>query len=149
MAGYDALRDYLNERNSPEVRMSFGAVDELIAGGLPDLARTDPAWWTDRARVWTEAGYEVARVELDRRMVTFAAPSQPVADEPALPLGDDGLPADDELRRTWELAGIGPIEAHHVRRFVGGDAEQHLARLVRAGLLVHDGRTYRQSEPFG
>jgi hypothetical protein len=149
MAKYDALRNYLTERGSPEIRMTFGAVSELLTGGLPQGAYDDEAWWSDspNASSWLDAGYEVSLVDVPARRVTFTKPAAPPP--AALTLAADGLPADDDLRKTWELAGIGPITLADVQRFVVADRAHELIRdLDEAGLLEPDGSgSYTQVDP--
>jgi len=41
---YDALRDYLEKQSLPEFVLSFGQIEEIIAGPLPRAAQR-ASWW--------------------------------------------------------------------------------------------------------
>ena len=43
---YRSLYEYLEKRYANTVVLTFGQVEDLVGFSLPDLARTDLAWWT-------------------------------------------------------------------------------------------------------
>ena len=42
---YRSLYEYLEKRYANTVVLTFGQVEDLLGCSLPDLARTDQAWW--------------------------------------------------------------------------------------------------------
>jgi hypothetical protein len=42
---YRSLYEYLEKRYANTVVLTFGQVEDLLGFSLPDLARTDQAWW--------------------------------------------------------------------------------------------------------
>ncbi len=76
---YRFLHKYLEGRYADTVVLTFRQIEDLLGFGLPDLARTDPAWWTIAAGTgadprfsdaWTLAG-RTARPNLLARNVVF------------------------------------------------------------------------------
>jgi hypothetical protein len=43
---YRSLYEYLEKRYANTVVLTFRQLEDLLGFSLPDLARTDPAWWT-------------------------------------------------------------------------------------------------------
>lgn len=43
------LHEYLDGRFANTVVLTFRQIEELLGFELPDLARTDPEWWTSTA----------------------------------------------------------------------------------------------------
>jgi hypothetical protein len=43
---YRSLYEYLEKRYANTVVLTFTQLEDLIGFSLPDLARTDPEWWT-------------------------------------------------------------------------------------------------------
>ena len=65
MAGtYRGLYNYLENRYSNTVVITFGQIEDLLGFPLPDRARTDREWWTadlsttepPHAQAWIQAG---------------------------------------------------------------------------------------------
>jgi hypothetical protein len=52
---YRTLYEYLDKRYANTVVLTFGQVEDLLGFSLPDLASTDPAWWTSVDIGTTEA----------------------------------------------------------------------------------------------
>ena len=77
MSKYARLRRHLEGRTEDEVTVSFGEIDELVAG-LPASARNHRAWWSNeaegshvQARAWIDAGWRVEDVQLTAERVKF------------------------------------------------------------------------------
>ncbi len=82
MAKYDALRRLLSARPEAAVRVNFSELDAAV-GGLPRSARTYREWWDNgstaqhpQARAWSEAGFAVDSVDLEREVVHFRREEQ-------------------------------------------------------------------------
>ena len=43
---YRSLYEYLEKRYADTVVLTFRQLEDLLGCSLPDLARTDPEWWT-------------------------------------------------------------------------------------------------------
>ena len=77
---YAPLRDWLLSRDLERVEISFPEVQSILGAPLPHSALRRSSWWTGRAensptqvhkRAWTEAGYEVESVDMNREVVVF------------------------------------------------------------------------------
>lgn len=78
MAKYDALRDHLRRDGRDRITMTFVEIDRIVPGGLPESAYTYQAWWANEREprqvqkiAYQEAGYEVDRLDLSAKSVTF------------------------------------------------------------------------------
>jgi hypothetical protein len=77
MSKYDALGDYLRNRNSDEVAMSFAEIEKVTGVRLPPSAFAHRPWWSNSGtnsvltKVWLEAGYRSARVDMAGRRLVF------------------------------------------------------------------------------
>jgi hypothetical protein len=73
---FDGLVAFLAGRSEREVELTFAELDGLITGGLPESARTQAVWWSNRrtaqphARFWLDAGRE-AEPDLGAGTVVF------------------------------------------------------------------------------
>jgi hypothetical protein len=60
---YQPLLEFLRDNNQPEVILTFAQIEALLNDTLPDSARSQRAWWSNRrkgawqASAWMEAGY--------------------------------------------------------------------------------------------
>jgi hypothetical protein len=81
---YAPLHDYLENRFADSVVLTFGQLEDLIGGALPDIARVQYEWWTstdgDAAKsscsdAWILAG-RTATPNLMARTVTFERQSE-------------------------------------------------------------------------
>ena len=71
---YDEFQKCLNQLKIASVSFSFDEVEEIIGFELPNSAYKYAAWWGNdcshsQARAWMQAGWEVSRVDLDKREV--------------------------------------------------------------------------------
>lgn len=76
---YRWLYEYLEKRYANTVVLTFGQLEDLLGFPLPDLARTDPTWWTTTdvshadircSDAWTLAK-RTARPNLSAQTVVF------------------------------------------------------------------------------
>jgi len=77
---YQPLGDYLTSRHDEAcVRLSFTAVEKLIAGSLPPSAHQHREWWSNQsdtsnrpqAAAWLNAGFKVGSVDQENGWVEF------------------------------------------------------------------------------
>ncbi|NET38378.1 MAG: helix-turn-helix transcriptional regulator [Cyanothece sp. SIO1E1] len=77
---YQPLLEYLQRSDQPEITLTFTQIERLLNGSLPQSARTQRAWWSNRSKgalqaaAWMEAGYLVKRLDLAQEQVTFGKP---------------------------------------------------------------------------
>lgn len=77
---YQPLLDFLCGSDRNKINLSFAEIETLIKDTLPNSAKTNQAWWSNRkhgssqALAWIEAGYRVEEVDFDRQQVTFCKP---------------------------------------------------------------------------
>ena len=81
---YQPLLEFLRDNNQPEVILTFAEIEALMNDTLPDSARSQRAWWSNRrqgawqASAWMEAGYRVEDVDFEQQRVTFRQPPSKV-----------------------------------------------------------------------
>lgn len=75
---YQSLTDYLLQHSRERIEMSFEDIESVLARHLPPSARNPRLvqWWdndagNEQARAWMNAGYEVERIDIAGRTVTF------------------------------------------------------------------------------
>lgn len=62
MSRYSPLTPHLLANPNAQFFMSFDEIDQIVLGGLPNSAKTYPAWWTNNAasqphaKYWLDAG---------------------------------------------------------------------------------------------
>jgi DNA-binding transcriptional regulator YiaG len=94
---YQPLQKYLEKSNTDEITLTFTEIEEIMGDTLPDSAHTKRQWWGNRnkgalqATSWMQAGYNVTKINLDEKKITFSksngaykvkpAKVEPVADE--------------------------------------------------------------------
>jgi DNA-binding XRE family transcriptional regulator len=77
---YQPLLDFLCGSDRNEINLSFAEIETLIKDTLPNSAKSNRAWWSNRkygssqASAWVEAGFCVEEVDFDRQQVTFRKP---------------------------------------------------------------------------
>ena len=83
---YELLYKYLRDRYANRVVLTFAEIEDLLGFSLPDLARTQCAWWdggedfvagpSTQSLAWMLAG-RTATVNLPARSVAFERDSDP------------------------------------------------------------------------
>jgi hypothetical protein len=74
---YEPLGAFLRGQRSEEVPLTFNEIEKITGVKLPPKAQHHRAWWSNNAsnnvmtKVWLEAGYESARVEMSARKLVF------------------------------------------------------------------------------
>jgi DNA-binding transcriptional regulator YiaG len=79
---YQPLLEYLEQSDRSEVVLTFADLETLIGTSLPESARCNRAWWSNRSKgalqsaAWMGAGYLVKDLNFSLEQVTFQKPSQ-------------------------------------------------------------------------
>jgi hypothetical protein len=77
MGKYEPLGVFLREQRAHEVPMTFHEIEKITGVKLPPKAQHYRAWWSNNSsnnvmtKVWLEAGYESARVDMSARKLVF------------------------------------------------------------------------------
>lgn len=78
MSKYDSLARYLAELADDSVTLSFGQINDMLPGGLPQSAYDHRPWWANRndgrgsqSTGWQSVGWESSDVDMERERVTF------------------------------------------------------------------------------
>lgn len=78
MPDYDRLYDFLRSQKAlvGSLALSFGELEGIVEGPLPNSARRHRAWWANTrshsyALRWLRAGWKVAAVDMNRASVVF------------------------------------------------------------------------------
>lgn len=84
-ADYHLLHKYLRDRYADRLVLTFAQIEDLMGFPLPEVARTDPAWWGDieppaarspQSDAWTRAG-RVATANVPAEIVVFERGTPP------------------------------------------------------------------------
>jgi hypothetical protein len=87
MSKYDALGDYLRKQTAREVRMTFAEIEKVVGHKLPRSAYAHRPWWSNNesnsviTKVWLNAGFRSARVDMEKRRLVFERAAHGVAEE--------------------------------------------------------------------
>jgi hypothetical protein len=74
---YEPLGDFLRSQRTQEVPLTFSEIEKITGVKLPPKAQHHRAWWSNNAsnnvmtKVWLEAGYESAQVDMSARKLVF------------------------------------------------------------------------------
>ena len=79
---YQPLLEYLQQSDRVEVVLTFADIETLMGVSLPESARHNRAWWSNRSKgalqatAWMGAGYLVKDLNFLDEQITFHKPSQ-------------------------------------------------------------------------
>lgn len=74
---YYPLHRYLSQSEQEQLVLTVNEIEAMLTIPLPESARTQRAWWSNRSRggvqaaAWLSAGYKVSQLNLDRGEITF------------------------------------------------------------------------------
>jgi hypothetical protein len=77
MGKYETLGTFLRGQRTQEVPLTFAEIEKIAGVKLPPKAQHHRAWWSNNAsnnvmtKVWLEAGYESAQVDMSARKLVF------------------------------------------------------------------------------
>lgn len=77
---YNPLHTYLRRIDRREVTLTFAEIEAILQCPLPESARQQKAWWSNRnkgalqARAWRSADYSVEHLDIENSRVTFRKP---------------------------------------------------------------------------
>ena len=78
MRKYEPLRAHLTRRNGRPEMLAFEEIEAILGAGLPKSAVVHRSFWANdnqdhhsHARAWMKAGYRVAYVDRDEKVVRF------------------------------------------------------------------------------
>ena len=77
MGKYEPLGTFLRGQRTQEVPLTFNEIEKITGVKLPPKAQHHRAWWSNNAannvmtKVWLEAGYESAQVDMSARKLVF------------------------------------------------------------------------------
>lgn len=74
---YYPLYKHLRQSELDEIPLTFAQIEAILQTPLPNAARAQRGWWSNRGRgavqasAWIEAGYETTALDLTAETVTF------------------------------------------------------------------------------
>jgi hypothetical protein len=77
MGKYENLGAFLQKQRTREVPLTFREIEKITGARLPPKAQHHRAWWSNNpsnnvmTKVWLEAGYESAQVDMSARKLVF------------------------------------------------------------------------------
>jgi hypothetical protein len=83
MGKYAPLGDFLRAQSRNEVPLTFAEIERITGVKLPVSALRHRPWWSNNAansvmtKVWLEAGFETAQVDMERRQLVFRRVGKP------------------------------------------------------------------------
>jgi hypothetical protein len=83
MGKYENLGAFLQKQRAREVPLTFREIEKITGVKLPPKAQHHRAWWSNNpsnnvmTKVWLEAGYESAQVNLEARKLVFRRIKRP------------------------------------------------------------------------
>jgi hypothetical protein len=100
MGKYEPLGQFLRKQRTREVPLTFREIEGITGVKLPPKAQHPRAWWSNNpsnnvmTKVWLEAGFESAQVDMTARKLVFrrvsdahGAPSRQPGARPPAPKG--------------------------------------------------------------
>jgi len=79
---YEPLGPFLRKQRTAEVPMTFREIEKITGAKLPPKAQHQRAWWSNNpdnnvmTKVWLEAGFESAQVDMEGRKLVFRRVAQ-------------------------------------------------------------------------
>jgi hypothetical protein len=80
---YDDLGTYLRHQLVERVPMTFAEIERVTGTSLPAKSQHSRAWWSNNpsnnvmTKVWLDAGFETAEVQMKARTVVFVRKTMP------------------------------------------------------------------------
>jgi hypothetical protein len=77
MGKYEPLGQFLRKQRTSEIPLTFREIEKITGVKLPPKAQHHRAWWSNNpsnnvmTKVWLEAGYESAQVDMSARKLVF------------------------------------------------------------------------------
>jgi hypothetical protein len=77
MGKYEPLGQFLRKQRTQEVPLTFREIEKITGVKLPPKAQHQRAWWSNNpsnnvmTKVWLEAGYQSAQVDMAARKLVF------------------------------------------------------------------------------
>jgi hypothetical protein len=77
MGKYEPLGHFLRKQRAGEVPLTFREIETITGTRLPPKAQHQRAWWSNNSannvmtKVWLEAGFESAQVDIEARKLVF------------------------------------------------------------------------------
>ena len=77
MGKYEPLGTFLRGQRTQEVPLTFREIEKITGAKLPPKAQHHRAWWSNNAannvmtKVWLDAGFESAQVDMEARKLVF------------------------------------------------------------------------------
>jgi hypothetical protein len=119
---YHPLFIYLRERGQDEITLTFAQIEKVLGEALPEGARIERGWWSNRRRAspqaeaWLSAGYKVAAV--DHQAYRYRRPRGGARYQLLFPL----------VRVNFELGVIMVIAVSCVKLLSAHNSTQHTSR---------------------
>ena len=91
MGKYEPLGQFLRNQRTREVPLTFREIEKITGVKLPPKAQHHRAWWSNNpsnnvmTKVWLEAGYKSAQVDMGARKLVFRRVGKPHAGADAQP----------------------------------------------------------------
>jgi hypothetical protein len=89
MGKYENLGAFLQKQRTREVPLTFREIEKITGAKLPPKAQHYRAWWSNNpsnnvmTKVWLEAGYESAQVDMSARKLVFRRVTKEPSPQPA------------------------------------------------------------------
>lgn len=83
MGKYEPLGQFLRQQRTREVPLTFREIEKITGVKLPPKAQHHRAWWSNNpdnnvmTKVWLEAGFESAQVDIEKRKLVFRRVTKP------------------------------------------------------------------------
>jgi hypothetical protein len=88
MGKYENLGAFLQKHRAREVPLTFREIEKITGVKLPPKAQHHRAWWSNNpsnnvmTKVWLQAGYESAQVDMSARKLVFRRVAKDSNEEP-------------------------------------------------------------------
>lgn len=146
-SSYQPLADYLAGRKADSWNATFDEIEARLGRPLPDSAYKYQAWWANQSgkghsqtHGWKSVGWRTARLDLERRRVTFerqqrSAPRGPAGErEPAAP----PRAIEELLQQAMAVSGMTNPDAVMDRALRNFITQEAIRGLIEAGGSMPD-----------